>query len=37
MTFMLDNNTSIAEAAQFVPLSDDQIAEERTKLEGAGA
>jgi phosphate transport system substrate-binding protein len=37
VTFMLDNNTSIAEAAQFVPLSDDQIAEERTKLEGAGA
>jgi phosphate transport system substrate-binding protein len=37
MTFMLDNNTSIAEAAQFVPLSDDQIAEERAKLEAAGA
>jgi phosphate transport system substrate-binding protein len=35
MTFMLDNNTSIAEAAQFVPLSEDQIAEERTKLEEA--
>jgi phosphate transport system substrate-binding protein len=37
MTFMLDNNTSIAEAAQFVPLSDDQVAEERAKLEAAGA
>jgi phosphate transport system substrate-binding protein len=37
MTFMLDNNTSIAEAAQFVPLSEDQIAEERAKLEAAGA
>jgi phosphate transport system substrate-binding protein len=36
MTFMLDNNTSIAEAAQFVALSEDQIAEERSKLE-AGA
>jgi hypothetical protein len=36
MTFMLDNNTSIAEAAQFVALSEDQIAEERAKLE-AGA
>ena len=37
ITFMLDNNTSIAEAAQFVPLSDDQIAGERTKIEEAGA
>jgi phosphate transport system substrate-binding protein len=37
VTFMLDNNTSIAEAAQFVPLSDDQIAEERTKIEEAGS
>jgi phosphate transport system substrate-binding protein len=35
ITFMFDNNTSIAEAAQFVPLSEDQIAEERTKLEDA--
>jgi phosphate transport system substrate-binding protein len=37
MTFMLDNNTSIAEAARFVPLNDEQIAEERAKLEAAGA
>jgi phosphate transport system substrate-binding protein len=35
MAFMLDNNTSIAEAAQFVPLSQDQIAEEQSKLEEA--
>ena len=32
--YMLDNNAEIAEAAQFVPLSDGQIAEELTKLEG---
>jgi phosphate transport system substrate-binding protein len=36
ITFMLDNNASIAEAAQFVALSEDQIAEERTKLEDTG-
>jgi phosphate transport system substrate-binding protein len=35
--FMLDNNSTIAEAAQFVPLSDDQLAEEQTKYEDAGA
>ena len=33
--FMLDNNQSIAEAAQFVPLSEEQITEEQAKLEGA--
>ena len=33
--FMLDNNASIAEAAQFVPLSEEQIAEEQAKLEDA--
>jgi phosphate transport system substrate-binding protein len=31
--FMLDNQQSIAEAANFVPLSDDQIAEEQAKYE----
>jgi phosphate transport system substrate-binding protein len=31
--FMLDNNQSIAEAAQFVPLSETQLAEEQAKLE----
>jgi phosphate transport system substrate-binding protein len=31
--FMLDNNQSIAEAAQFVPLSEQQLAEEQAKLE----
>jgi phosphate transport system substrate-binding protein len=35
--FMLDNNQAIADAAQFVALSDDQLAEERAKLEGATA
>jgi phosphate transport system substrate-binding protein len=36
--FMLDNNVSIAEAAQFVPLSDEQIAEELAKhTEAAGS
>jgi phosphate transport system substrate-binding protein len=36
--FMLDNNASIAEAAQFVALSDEQIAEEVAKhTEAAGA
>jgi phosphate transport system substrate-binding protein len=33
--FMLDNQRSIAEAAQFVPLSDDQLAEEQAKYEEA--
>jgi phosphate transport system substrate-binding protein len=33
--FMLDNNTEIAEAALFVPLSDAQIAEEQAKHEEA--
>jgi hypothetical protein len=32
---MLDNNQAIADAAQFVALSDDQLAEERSKLNGA--
>jgi phosphate transport system substrate-binding protein len=35
ITFMLDNNQSIAETAQFVPLNDAQIEEEQTKLEEA--
>jgi phosphate transport system substrate-binding protein len=35
--FMLDNNQAIADAAQFVALSDDQLAEERAKLEEATA
>ena len=35
IAFMFDNNTSIAEAAQFVPLSEEQLAEEQTKLEEA--
>jgi phosphate transport system substrate-binding protein len=35
MAFMLDNNQAIADAAQFVALSDDQLAEERAKLEEA--
>jgi phosphate transport system substrate-binding protein len=33
--FMLDNNRSIAEAAQFVPLSQEQLAEEQSKFEEA--
>ncbi len=33
--FMLENNASIAEAAQFVPLSDEQVAEEQSRLEEA--
>ncbi len=33
--FMLDNNETIATAAQFVPLSEDQIAEELAKFEDA--
>jgi phosphate transport system substrate-binding protein len=35
MTFMLDNNQAIADAAQFVALSADQLAEEQSKLEEA--
>jgi phosphate transport system substrate-binding protein len=35
--FMLDNQRSIAEAAQFVPLSDEQLAEEQAKYEDAVA
>jgi phosphate transport system substrate-binding protein len=37
VAYMLDNNVTIAEAAQFVPLSDDQLSEEQTKLEDASA
>ncbi len=33
--FMLDNNETIAEEAQFVPLSDEQLAEQQAKLEDA--
>jgi phosphate transport system substrate-binding protein len=33
--FILDNEQSIAEAAQFVPLSEAQLAEQQTKLEEA--
>ena len=35
IAFMLDENASIAEAAQFVPLNDEQLAEQRSKLEQA--
>jgi phosphate transport system substrate-binding protein len=35
VAFMLDNNQTIAEGAQFVALSDEQLAEERAKLEEA--
>jgi phosphate transport system substrate-binding protein len=35
VAFMLDNNQTIAEGAQFVALSDEQLAEERGKLEEA--
>jgi phosphate transport system substrate-binding protein len=35
--FMLDNNTTIAEASQFIPLNEDQLAEENTKYEDATA
>jgi phosphate transport system substrate-binding protein len=35
--FMLDNEQSIAEAARFVPLSDEQLAEQQTKYEDATA
>ena len=34
--FMLDNNASIAEAAQFVPLSDEQLAQEQSKIAETG-
>jgi phosphate transport system substrate-binding protein len=37
VAYMLDNNTTIAEAAQFVPLSEAQLADEQTKLEDASA
>jgi len=33
--FMLDNNESVATAAQFVPLSQEQVAEQIAKYEGA--
>jgi phosphate transport system substrate-binding protein len=35
--FMLDNQRSIAEAAQFVPLGDEQLAEEQAKYQQAAA
>jgi len=35
--FMLDNQRSIAEAAQFVPLGDDQLADQQAKFEQAAA
>ncbi len=35
--FMLDNNESIATAAQFVPLSEDQVAEQLATFEDAAA
>jgi phosphate transport system substrate-binding protein len=35
IVYMLDNNQEIAEAAQFVPLSVEQLAEEQSKLEEA--
>jgi phosphate transport system substrate-binding protein len=35
VAFMLDNNQTIADAAQFVALSDEQLAEEQSKLEEA--
>jgi phosphate transport system substrate-binding protein len=37
IAYIFDNNAAIAEAALFVPLSDEQIAEEQAKLEEAGA
>jgi phosphate transport system substrate-binding protein len=37
ITFILDNEQSIAEAAQFVPLSDAQLAEQKAKLEEAAS
>jgi phosphate transport system substrate-binding protein len=35
MSYMLDNETSVAEQAQFVPLNEDQLADARQKLEDA--
>jgi phosphate transport system substrate-binding protein len=35
LTYMLDNETTIAEQAQFVPLNEDQLAEAEQKLEDA--
>jgi phosphate transport system substrate-binding protein len=35
MQYILENNQSIAEAARFVPLNDEQLAEQRSKLEEA--
>jgi phosphate transport system substrate-binding protein len=35
VAYMLDNNQTIAEAARFVPLSEDQISEQRSKYESA--
>jgi hypothetical protein len=32
MAYMFENNQTIAEAAQFVPLSGDQLSEEQAKL-----
>jgi phosphate transport system substrate-binding protein len=37
IAYMFDNNQTIAEAAQFVPLSEEQLAAEQTKLEEATA
>jgi hypothetical protein len=37
VAFMLDNNESIAEAAQFIALSPEQIDEQRATLEEAGS
>lgn len=37
IAYILDNEKTIAEEAQFVPLSDDQLSEEQTKLEDASA
>jgi phosphate transport system substrate-binding protein len=35
MSYMLDNETSVAEQAQFVPLNEDQLADAKQKLEDA--
>jgi phosphate transport system substrate-binding protein len=35
LTYMLDNSTEIAEAAQFVPLTEEQVTESRSALEAA--
>lgn len=37
LTYMLDNETTIAERAQFVPLNEKQLAEAKQKLEEASA